>query len=364
MTENDIFVTIPDVSNNMSPEQIELFKANNYIAGVQFKLESEIKPQNTEQTQPTESPVETQLQDQSQSQTENNFDWKIFGEDIKSHEDIKTRLNELNEYKTKAKTLEEQLLALKESNPFVDDENIYKIYMAGKEHPDKKELFQELIFGKPDPLDILVKDYMESHPNNKNVEAITKMIKERYSDFFNGDPDDDEYEIAKMRLQDDAEIAKSRLLKPINEIKVPKSVSKEELEARISQTKESWQKVLSKALEGDIEYPFQIGDEKFHTVKISGLGKSADKIAEFIAKQGLELNEANLKNVFSQVIEAEINQKKVEIMYQYGKEMYERGKRETEAKYNGVPPREPKAGEHAATVDKNMQIWEEYKKIY
>ena len=261
------------------------------------------------------------------------------------------------------KELEEKNKALETANPFEGNEDLAKLFVYGKDNPEELNFMLKLKYGDVNPMDMHKLEYIKEHPERKDdLELVEKLVKHRYAELFEEDPDteSDEYIVAKARFEDDAKAIANKHLGKLNNITLPEREDPAVKAEKTEKLKTDWKPYLDKMLGDDVEYPLTAKNEKgehevFHKLKISKelLGKDSEGIATFLANQGEQISEDSIKRIRGSIIEAAKNQLVINEMYSYGKSMYDKGREEVEKKYNGVkesedasdktPQNEPKA---------------------
>lgn len=217
---------------------------------------------------------------------------------VSTLETSKTKLEE------EAGLLKSTLEQVKNDNPLAKYPEFYKLAKFSEANPENAKFYQQLALGNPDPLTVLMNDFIIEHPEFKDREADAKrLVSNRYKDYLGKDADNEseEYGDAKLLMEADASTAKKRLLSDLEKIEIPKVRGKEEIESErddyLSTWKEPFKKIVTEI--GTIKIELPDPADKSKTVEFTALNvdaKAKDRYvrlaASMIGRGGLDPKEA------------------------------------------------------------------------
>jgi hypothetical protein len=296
----------------------------------------------TEEVTTTEAPDITKLAEEKKEETTTStYDFTKLG--FQSEDEVKTALTQKAELEAEKQRLQAEIEAIKAKNPFEGQDDLAKLYGLIKKNPEEGDFYKQLMFGNPDPMEILVADYIKKNPSRKDdLDTVRELIQSRYSDLYSGDyeKDDKEYKLAKFRMEDDANSAKNSYLSELDKIEIPKTQTKEELESMKAESQKVWEPIVKQAFNQDIAYPIMKAGEKeafyTHTFSKEEVAKLAPIAVAQLVNSGAELTQENFNKVYSSVLSFHTQQKLPEIMEAYGNKKVETALAEQKKEYDLV----------------------------
>jgi len=236
---------------------------------------------------------------------------------ISSHDELTEKFT--NSEKSKGE-LEENLMTIKarleevqNNNPLAKFPLFYKLAKYTEANPDNGKFLQQLALGTPDSLTVLKTDFMLEHPEFKDKpEDVDFLIKNKYKDYLGkeADSESDEYRSAKISLDADASSAKSRLLKNLDSIEIPKLPTEEEVKANRETYIKSWAPSFKEIVSeiDSIVVTLPDSEDKTKTVELANIklsneakSKYVNYAASLIGGGNYEPNEASAKMIKAEV---------------------------------------------------------------
>lgn len=237
---------------------------------------------------------------------------KLASRGTKYTEEVENELVQLRAQKTQLETEQKALKELRNKSPY-KDERYYKLEKLAEESPDLVPVYQKLLFGNPDPLDIIKQDLILKHPEifRDDPQSLERRLHREYPAIFDedADRDSDEYKNAYTDMLMDSKIIKGELMKKINAIQVPDPAAiNAEAEAKQIEFIKSWEPFAVKLRSEFGKIAIGIQDEKgtLHDVKINDIIIPEKDVKNYLTRAGqyilqneLPANEKSLAEVKS-----------------------------------------------------------------
>ncbi|RLC96358.1 MAG: hypothetical protein DRI46_13920, partial [Chloroflexi bacterium] len=236
---------------------------------------------------------------------------------LNSHDELSDKLTQAEtakgEMEQNLESLKATLEEAKNNNPLAKYPLFYKLAKFSEANPENSEFYQQLAMGNPDPLTILKADFIIEHPEFKDRAAdVEKMVKSRYKDYLGADADNEseEYGLTKLMMEADAGSAKTRLLKNLDGIEIPKLPTEEDIKNEQKEYLKTWGEPFKKIVSeiGPIKIELPDPDDESKTVELSSIklsGTEKDKYvklaASIIGRGGLKHDENTIKYIKGEI---------------------------------------------------------------
>lgn len=289
-------------------DEIQKMIADSLEGGVEEKSEARVE---------TGGPVEEQVKTEAKPEGINVAE--VFGEGFSSLDEVKSAVERaksfgettpddvasLRQMKQDYEAAQKELGKYKTFTPY-KNQDYYRLDKLEQDDPDNLNVYQQILFGKPNDMDLVRADTVKKNPAWKEeTEKVQRRLEYLYPALFDEDLDaeSEEYQRDLNKLEFDASQVRSEFKSKIDSIEVPEGSSGLS-EQKHKELAESWNPHIPKLRSAIEKISTSMSDDKGKVTPLMDIEVPKERLtdyvkkaAEYILQNGIAPTEDNVKNV-------------------------------------------------------------------